>query len=145
MPVGAPPPFGTLPTSMSAPGTQPGQTTLDSPPPSSALTSGSQSGFPPVNAPGTPPPVPSHQLPPEVLNGMMQAATAMSSTLDSFAQMTPDLAADWALVKQDLQTALSKLQLAGAGPTSPTAPGPDFPGGGLDANGPPRLTQGTGS
>jgi hypothetical protein len=79
-----------------------------------------------------PPQVPSDQMPPEVLTGLMQAAQTISSTLDSFAQVTPDKGAQLALIKDLLQRYLADVMAAGAGPVSSTAPGPAFPGGGVD-------------
>lgn len=89
-------------------------------------------GQPPSFKGLVPPPIPADQLPPEVLTGMMQAASKIGEMLDSFAQMAPDLAEDFGAVKDQLQVALAKLMAAGAGPTSPNATGPQFPGGGLD-------------
>lgn len=105
------------------------QNGLDAPPPSPALQTGQN--------PGTPlgqlvPPVPSNQLPPDVLTGILQAGQSIATSLDAFAQATPDLAADWGAVKDALMSALSKVLKAGAGPTSPTSTGPNFPGGGMD-------------
>jgi hypothetical protein len=86
----------------------------------------------PASFKGLAPPIPSTALPPEVLSGMMQAAVKMGDMLDSFAQMAPDLAQDFGMVKDQLQAALAKLATSGAGPTSPTATGSQFPGGGMD-------------
>lgn len=114
-----------------------GSDQLDSTPPSPALTGGQNPGYPPMNqmAQGMAPAVPADQFPPEVLTGMMQAAQKIAQDIDSFAQMTPDLAPDWAAVRSALAQAMSKLLMAGAGPSSPTAVGPGFPGGGLDRGG----------
>jgi len=79
-----------------------------------------------------PPQVPSAQMPPEILTGVMQAATKIGELLDSFSQVAPDLAMDFAAVKDQLAMILAKLVQGGAGPTSPTASGPAFPGGGMD-------------
>lgn len=79
-----------------------------------------------------PVPIGSANLPPEILTGITQAADKMSSMLDSFAQVTPDLAPDWDLVKMMLQKAVGKVLAAGGGPSTPTATGPQFPGGGTD-------------
>ena len=51
---------------------------------------------------------------------------------DSFAQITPDMAADWGMLNEQLETVLAKLLMQGAGATSPTASGSQFPGGGFD-------------
>jgi hypothetical protein len=69
---------------------------------------------------------------PEILTGLMQAAQTISATLDSFAQVTPEEGAMLGMIKDLLQQYLAKIATAGAGPVSPTAPGPAFPGGGLD-------------
>jgi hypothetical protein len=81
---------------------------------------------------GGPSPVPSGQMPPEVLTGITQAATTISTTLDSFAQVTPDKATKLALIKELLQQYLAEIMSAGAGPVSPTAAGPAPPMGGMD-------------
>jgi len=109
---------------------------LDAPPPNPATQTG-------LN-PGTPlgslvPPVQSNQIPPAMLTGIMQEGQQMSQTLDAFAQAMPDLAQDCAVVKESLLQLLSKVLMAGSGPTSPTAPGPNFPGGGVDRGGAPPL------
>lgn len=122
-----------------APGTVPGDSLLNSPPPSPAVATGMN--------PGTPlgalvPPIPAHQLPPEVLTGILQAGEQISQMIDSFAQATPDLAADWAAAKNALMAAMSKVLQAGAGPTTPTATGPNFPGGGIDRGGMPSASGG---
>jgi hypothetical protein len=79
-----------------------------------------------------PAPVASGQMPPEVLTGITQAAQTISSQLDSFAQITPDKATALAMIKELLQQYLADLMTSGAGPVSATAPGPAFPGGGID-------------
>ena len=123
-------------------GTIPGTGALDAPPPSPALQDGMSPGPSLQALVGGKPPVPSQLIPPQVLTGMNQAATQMSTMLDSFAQVTPDLAPDWAIVKAALASAMAKVQQAGGGPTSPNAPGPQFPGGGIDQGGFPPLASG---
>jgi hypothetical protein len=76
--------------------------------------------------------VPSGQMPPEVLTGLTAAAQTINQQLDAFAQVTPDKATQLALIKELLQQYLAEIMVAGAGPTSPTASGPAFPGGGMD-------------
>ena len=76
-----------------------------------------------------PAPVSSANIPPEILTGMIQAGEKVSSIFDSFAQVTPDLAADWDILKDLLQRTLGKVLAAGGGPSSPTAAGSPFPGG----------------
>lgn len=109
-----------------------GSSPLDGPPPSPTPMGGQDGPFSPKGlVPGTSQ-VPSDQMPPEVLNGIMQSAQTISATLDSFAQVTPDKGAQLALIKDLLQRYLADITQAGAGPVSPTAPGPAFPGGGID-------------
>jgi ABC-type sugar transport system substrate-binding protein len=93
---------------------------------------GGQSPEGPFSPKGLVPQVPTDQLPPEMLTGIMQAAQTISATLDSFAQATPDKGAQLALIKDLLQRYLADLTVAGAGPVSPTAPGPAAPMGGID-------------
>lgn len=107
----------------------PGGSPLDGPPPSPTPMGGAADQF---SVQGLAPPVPTDQLPPQVLTGMMQAAQTIAQTIDSFAQITPDKGAQLALIKDLLQRYLAELTAAGAGAVSPTAPGPAFPGGGID-------------
>jgi hypothetical protein len=116
-----------MPSSASAP--------LDGPPPSPQMLGAGPMGQPtPVSldtlAPGDP--MTSGQMPPEILTGILQAAQRIESVLDSFAQVAPDLGMDFALIKNQLATTLAKLVERGAQPTSPTATGAAFPGGGMD-------------
>jgi hypothetical protein len=130
-----------------APGTTPGDRMLDTPPPSPAFERGMSPGpspDPSGNLPGAlggmVPPIPSGGMPPEVLTGMLQAGEQMASMIDSFAQVTPDLATDWAAVKTTLLAAMAKVLQAGAAPTSPNATGMNFPGGGIDRGGMPAAS-----
>ena len=101
---------------------------LDGPPPSPQSMGAGPTGQPtPFSLDQLAPPVPSNQLPPEMLTGIMQSAQQIAQLLDSYAQATPDLAADWAMLKDQLAMVLAKLVQAGSGPTSPTATGPAFP------------------
>lgn len=107
---------------------------LDGPPPSPQLGGGGPTGAPsPFSlsdmAGGSG--LPSNAMPPEILTGVMQAATQIDTLIDSFAQVTPDLAMDWMSLKEHLAEILAKLVQSGAGPTSPMATGPAFPGGGM--------------
>jgi hypothetical protein len=77
-------------------------------------------------------PIPSQQMPPEVLTGITQSAQSMSDLLDSWSQITPDKATQLGLIKDLVQQYLADVMQAGGGPVSPTAPGPAFPGGGMD-------------
>jgi len=108
-----------------------GSSPLDAPPPSPTPMGGAPEGGG-FSMQGLVPQVPTDQMPPEVLTGLMQAAQTMNATLDSFAQVTPDKGAILALIKDMLQRYLAEVMSAGAGPVSPTAPGPAFPGGGID-------------
>lgn len=81
--------------------------------------------------------MPAGLIPPEILGGMMNEATKIDQTLDSFAQITPDLAMEWLQIKDLLQRAMGKLLVAGAPASSPTAPGAGFAGGGMDRGGMP--------
>lgn len=106
---------------------------LDGPPPSPTAMGGQPDAGPTgsFSMKGLTPQTPSNQMPPEILTGLMQAAQTISALLDSFAQVTPDKAAKLALIKDLLQQYLADVTTAGAGPTSPTAAGPAFPGGGI--------------
>ncbi len=106
---------------------------LDGPPPSpQAAGSGPQGQPNNFSLQNLAPPVPSAQMPQEVLTAIVQSATKIASLFDSYSQATPDMAADWALLKSQLQATLAKLMSNGAGATSPTATGSQFPGGGMD-------------
>lgn len=112
-----------------------GAQVLDGPPPSPQLQGGGPTGAFPTSLAGLAPAsagMDSTALPPEILQGVMQAAVKIGDMLDSFSQVTPDLQPDWQQIKDLLQTTLAKLITAGAPPLSPTATGPAFPGGGLD-------------
>ena len=101
---------------------------LDGPPPSPQSVGAGPTGQPTDFSLQTlAPPVPSAQMPPEMLTGIMQSAQTISDLLDSYAQATPDLAPDWGMVKEMLASVLAKLMQSGAGATSPTATGPAFP------------------
>lgn len=110
-------------------------TPLDGPPPSpTEMSSAPPGGAPFGGMKGLAPQsqVPTGQMPPAVLTGITQAAQTISQQLDSFAQVTPDKATQLAMIKELLQQYLSEIMVAGAGPSSPTAPGAAFPGGGID-------------
>lgn len=117
------------------PGTAPNNVPLDGPPPSPAMGQGVNPGLP-LGSMVAGGPVPTSQYPPQVLQGAQAAGEKMNDVVDSLAQMMPDLAQDWLLVKQALASVMSKVQQAGAPPTSPTATGSNFPGGGMDKVGP---------
>lgn len=71
-------------------------------------------------------------MPPEVLTGIQDRGQQIMSDIDAFAQVTPDLALDWSLLKMQFQRILAKIQLAGGQPISSTNTGPNFSGGGID-------------
>jgi len=130
---------------MASPADIPGGTALDGPPPSPALEQGVNPGLPLgdlMGGRGSAASVTADQFPPEVLAGVLSAGQSMSEAVDSFAQMMPNLAQDWAIVKAALQSALAKVQQAGAGPVSPMSPGPNFPGGGFSRAGSPLASGG---
>ena len=88
------------------------------------------------------PPVPSQGLPPEVLTGIVQTASAMSEQINALAQIVPDLAPDLEAVRAALAVFTSKVVMAGGGPAGPTSTGPNFPGGGIDRGGQPLASGG---
>lgn len=107
-----------------------GAAPLDGPPPSPTPMGGMAEGGGIQGL--VPPTVPTDQMPPEVLTGLVQAAQTINATLDSFAQVTPDKGPQLALIKDLLQRYLAEVMTAGAGPVSPTAAGPAPPMGGID-------------
>ena len=116
-------------------GPTPGSTALDGPPPSPTGMAPPPAGadFSMRGIAGCGPQgIPMAGMPPEVLTGITQSAQSMSDLLDSWAQITPDKAPQLALIKDMVAQYLADLMGAGAGPTSPTATGPAFPGGGMD-------------
>lgn len=121
------------------PGPVPGTGVLDAgpPPPGPMGNAPNPSGptggqYPTLSSFAGPAQMTSAQIPPEILTGMLQAGEKISSVFDAFAQVTPDLAADWDILKDLLQRTLGKVMVAGGGATSPTAPGTQFPGGGIN-------------
>jgi len=76
--------------------------------------------------------IPSSGMPPEVLTGVTQSAQTVSDMYDSWAQVAPDQQPLLNMMKDLLQTFLANLMQSGSQPTSPTAAGPGFPGGGID-------------
>jgi hypothetical protein len=67
-----------------------------------------------------------------VVTGVTQSAQAVDNLYDAWMQVVPDQAALLSLMKDMLRQFTANLMKAGAGPTSPTASGPAFPGGGMD-------------
>jgi hypothetical protein len=110
-----------------------GASALDGPPPSPTAMGGAPGPFSMSGLAGAlPQSIPTGQMPPEVLTGITQSAQSMSSLLDSWAQITPDKGPQLSMIKNLIQAYLADLMQSGAGPVSPTAPGPAFPGGGID-------------
>ena len=113
----------------------PGSTPLDSPPPSPDVPGGGAGGanqaMPGMAGVSQPAQIGSASIPPEILTGMLQAGEKIAGMFDSFAQVTPDLAMDWDQLKMFLQKVLGKVLAAGGGPSTPTDPGRNFPGGGI--------------
>ncbi len=113
----------------------PGTTSaLDQAPPSPQSMGAGPTGSPtPFSMSAVAPPtVPSDQMPPEILTAILQSAQKIGSMLDSYAQVAPDLAVQFAQLKDQLAVILATLTTKGAGAMSPTASGQQFPGGGLD-------------
>lgn len=117
-------------------GPSPGAPALDGPPPSPTPMGDAGSGFSMrgIAGPGPGPvgQIPTSGMPPEVLTGVTQSAQAVSDLLDSWAQIMPDQGPQIGLVKDMIQQILATAMQNGAGPVSPTAAGPAFPGGGMD-------------
>lgn len=101
-------------------------------PPPSPTPMGGMNGSAPFSMAGLAPQIPSNRLPPEVLTGITASAQKVAEMLDSFAQITPDKAAQLALMKDLLQQYLADLMMVGASAISPTASGRQFPAGGLE-------------
>ena len=110
-------------------------TQLNSPPPNPAQPLAPSAGMQGQVAGLAGMSMPAGLIPPEILGGMMNEATKIDQALDAFAQITPDLAAEWLQIKDLLQRVMSKLLVAGAPSSSPTSPGSPFPGGGVDRGG----------
>jgi hypothetical protein len=117
-----------------------GQEVLDGPPPSPMTPN------PATMTPGAgPQPMPSFEqlakpmtagtpgraVAPEIAMGMMQSAETISGLFDSMASIAPDLANDFALLKDLLERTMGKLLLGSGQTASPAALGTNFPGGGF--------------
>ena len=101
---------------------------LDGPPPSPQTVGGGPTGqATPFSLETLAPPVPSAQMLPEMLTGIMQSAQTISDLLDAYAQALPDMAPKFGMIKDLLATVLAELVQSGAGATAPTATGPAFP------------------
>jgi len=112
---------------------------LDAPPPNptgadTTLTPGATPQMPsfgemaaPLTA-GTP----GRATTPEVLMGVMSSLETIAGMYDSMASVVPDLASDFAMLKDLQQRVAAKLLTKGGQPASPTSPGLNFPGGGWE-------------
>jgi hypothetical protein len=69
---------------------------------------------------------------PEVLMGAMSSLETISGMYDSLASIIPDLAADFAMLKDLQQRVAAKLLTKGGQPASPMSTGLNFPGGGYE-------------
>lgn len=97
---------------------------LDGPPPNPMIAGPQQlPGSASLSRGGT------QQLPPEVLQGMTQAASTVSETLDSMASMFPDGAPELALAKDGIKRFLAKVTLAGGGSGTAAQAGTPMPNG----------------
>ena len=74
-------------------------------------------------------------MPPELLAGIKQRASAILDDLDAFSQVTPEHGPILGQVRDLLSKYLDLLTLAGAPPPQPTATGAPFPGGGIARGG----------
>lgn len=70
---------------------------------------------------------------PEVLMGVMNSLESMSTMYDSMASIIPDLASDFAMLKDIQQRVAAKLLVKGGQPASPVSTGLNFPGGGYES------------
>lgn len=96
---------------------------LDGPPPSPA-TAGLGQLAAGASTPGNQPQTP------DVLAGILEASTSMANMLDTFGQMLPEFAPDFAQVREVLQNTLAKVVSAGGGSVATTGTGAPFPGSG---------------
>ena len=130
---------------MPIPGTLPGASVLDAPPPNpSTSTAGNNPGFSMAamaQGASTPAMLGAQALPPEVLQGALKMGEGMVESYDQLAQLLPQFAPQWLQAKNALLDVLANVASLGAPPTSPTAAGSNFPGGGFDKGG---MTQATG-
>jgi hypothetical protein len=124
-----PPYSGTLPGTGGL-----GSDPLSAPPPSPQMGGGGPTGGQPFSMAGLtgPQPIPSTQLGPAILTGILADSQEVGQKLDWWAQIAPDLAPKFNTIKDMLQSVLAELVNAGAGATSATNAGAAFPGGGMD-------------
>lgn len=69
---------------------------------------------------------------PEVLMGVMNSLESMANMYDSMASVIPDLAPDFAMLKDLQQRLAAKLLVKGGQPASPVSTGLNFPAGGFE-------------
>jgi hypothetical protein len=69
---------------------------------------------------------------PETLMGIMSSMETIAGMYDAMASVLPDLATDFALLKDLGQRTMAKLLLKGGQPAAPNSTGLMFPGGGFD-------------
>lgn len=101
---------------------------LNGPPPSPQAVGGGPTGAPtPFSLSAVAPPVAPDQMPAEMLSTIIQSADKIGTMLDSYAQAIPSMAVQFQQVKDHLQQVLAQLLTSGAGATSPTASGSQFP------------------
>lgn len=101
---------------------------LNGPPPSPQSVGAGPTGAPTnFSLEAVAPPVAPDQMPAEMLNAVIASAEKIGAMLDSYAQAIPMLAIEFAQVKDHLQQVLAQLLSVGAGATSPTATGQQFP------------------
>jgi len=101
---------------------------LDGPPPSPQMAGAGPMGAPsPFSLSAMAPGLPSHQMPPEILTGILQSSQKIGELLDSYAQVAPDLAMQFSAIKDQLAQVLAQLVQSGAGAMSSTAVGRQFP------------------
>jgi len=104
------------------------QDPLNGPPPSPQSVGAGPTGAPTnFSLSAVAPPVAPDQMPPEMLSAILSSAEKIGSMLDSYAQAIPAHAVQFAQVKDHLQQVLAQLLSAGAGATTPTATGQQFP------------------
>ena len=104
------------------------QDLLGGPPPTPQLQFDQER--PPTSLADLAPPQINGDVPQPVLQGIVQTAKQWEDQIDGMARITPDVSAEWHLVKLALQRVLARLGQAGASSLSPTSAGSQFPGGG---------------
>jgi hypothetical protein len=72
------------------------------------------------------------QTSPEILMGLMSSMQTIAGMYDSMASILPDLAGDFAMLKDLGERTMAKLLLKGGQPAAPNSPGLNFPGGGFE-------------